>query len=143
MIYESNLFLILLSITILSILMMILGRYKYYNSGMGSIGVFILIVNSLFGWMLIGSNVSCDVREYNLKKSDVYITNTNSNVIVETPLGVLLYNKKINFDNIDDNTIFILSESYNLYNSVIGRSVYYMDKTTLNKEEADDVFFDK
>jgi hypothetical protein len=124
---------ILIILTGLSVIMIIVGKWRNEDN-LRDWGTVIFFINLIIGWVLIGTQNVIKTEEYSLNKSEISVTKTNTSVIVETPINMLIYNKKINFDNIDNDTKFIVELEYNMYNSAIRKNVYYIDKTTLHKE---------
>tara|TARA_R110000772_G_scaffold2410_2_gene8379 strand:- start:126 stop:542 length:417 start_codon:yes stop_codon:yes gene_type:complete len=135
MITDNATFIILLILTSIALVILLYGVLtKSENHNIS--GIFCLVIIGLMGWGLVGTTITVETREYTFSPDELTINRTDSNVIIESPVGLLVYNKKIDFDNINDKTKFVLSTEYNIYNSYNGKRVYYINPKTLNKEKA-------
>ena len=130
----SILLLVIIVLTIITLFWVIRSLViDDYDQIIGSIIVLIIVIG-LIGWGVIGSLVDIGTESHFYDKSDVSVEKTDNIILVNTPSGVFIYNRKSDFDNINDSTQFSNEVDFNMYGKSINQhSVYYYDNNRVRQ----------
>jgi hypothetical protein len=124
---------ILIILTFAMLFIINVGIFKDDN-GVRDAGLILFGVIAFFGWGLIG--VFIPINDYELK-IDAHIK-YNANTIeasIDSTQEVFLFDKKLDFDNLDDTTTLFLNLSNNIYGVNQNTYVYYVIKGKKFKSE--------
>lgn len=104
---------ILILVTILNIIWVVFEA-KEDEPGVSLIVLFLGVV--LIGWVIIGSLVTFDKKEFKLANKFEVIKGSNSIIVSDiTSETFFVFNKKVDFEKITDTTTFYTTQGHNMY----------------------------
>lgn len=129
----SILMLLLITATFISVIWVI-RSFIIYDEDLITVSIVVTILIGVFGWGLIGAFVPVRSENYFLDMNDVSVEKTNSIILVNSPFGVFVYDRKVDFDNINDSTQFSRKTNFNMYGvSVNHHMIYYYTKSRVKQ----------
>ena len=129
-------------ITLLGIILMIIGKFKFssydYKETCTIIGLVINIFCGTFGWGLANSTTTHKTEKIPLEYNNIEIVKTDVSVIVIfNGKNTYIYDSHQDYKNINENSKWFVINEYNQYNILIDTSspFYENDNNNTKKEE--------